>query len=516
MLLWIHSAVAAPVALSPVTGETVGVDVTFTVQADQPATIHLRQVLEETPPFRVVVLPDTQFYTTDTNVQKHGNLFSVQTQWIADNPEDVAFVTHLGDIVQDWDDEVQWARADEALSMLDGVVPYGLTVGNHDYPAQTPEKADQELFNDWFPFSRYSDESWYGSSYPADSNDNSYQLFSVGALDFLIFHLKFEPSYDVLAWASDIISQHPTRRVIISTHVNLGPDGEPWVLESYDPTSSLWPALVEAHSNTFLILSGHLDGEAHRTDEVDGRSVHQLLACYQSSAAGGSARLRLLDFSPSDNQITVSTYSPWTDSYDTDEDSAFTLDYPMTGLLEVGSGAPSEGVVTVSWQASLGGTYTWYAETEDGQTTAEQTFTVDAAAPQIFDITLTQLDATSAVLAWQTSEPTTAAVLLNDEPAAATEALATSASVTLQGLYDTFSLTIQATDAHGNTGASLPLITSLEPADTGTPDSGAPQDTGGDVSLDTETPTEEGRGCGRRSAAALLLLPLLVFRRSRR
>ena len=59
--------------------------------------------------------------------------FFDQTQWVVENRErlNIAFVAHAGDIVQtDYPEE--WEIAQEAMSTLDGKVPYCLCLGDHD------------------------------------------------------------------------------------------------------------------------------------------------------------------------------------------------------------------------------------------------------------------------------------------------------------------------------------------------------------------------------------------------
>ena len=90
--------------------------------------------------FTLAVLPDTQFYC-DTRLKlssKWGNgdlrrYFFDQTQWVKDNHKrlNIAFLVHEGDIVQA-DAPEEWAIAKEAMSILDGHVPYCLCLGNHD------------------------------------------------------------------------------------------------------------------------------------------------------------------------------------------------------------------------------------------------------------------------------------------------------------------------------------------------------------------------------------------------
>ena len=39
---------------------------------------------------------------------------------------------HVGDIVEDADNDTQWQRASKSMSVLDGKIPYGVLPGNHD------------------------------------------------------------------------------------------------------------------------------------------------------------------------------------------------------------------------------------------------------------------------------------------------------------------------------------------------------------------------------------------------
>ena len=71
------------------------------------AWIHVRPVVDGLELFRVVALPDTQFYTEA-------------------DASNTIFVSHLGDLVQDWDVESQWQVADDALSLIESILPYGI------------------------------------------------------------------------------------------------------------------------------------------------------------------------------------------------------------------------------------------------------------------------------------------------------------------------------------------------------------------------------------------------------
>jgi hypothetical protein len=269
--------------------------------------------------FTIIVLPDTQYYS-----ESYPEVFDNQTQWIVDNKEtlNIVFVTHLGDIVNEWWDLGQWENANHSLSILDRSTPYGVTLGNHDGIG-----SDQTNFEKYFSFDKFSYESWYGGAYQS-SNRNSYQLFSAGGDDYLILHLEYDPSDEILLWAGDIIGDYPTRRVIVSTHEYIAWPWEGW----RSPIGEkIYQKLVKPHADQiFLVLCGHLDVEDHNTNIVNEQAIHEVVTDYQESPNGGNGWLKILEFSPLQDKIFVTTYSPYLDELHTNPDSMFTLDFDMT------------------------------------------------------------------------------------------------------------------------------------------------------------------------------------------
>ena len=78
----------------------------------------------------VVMLPDTQLYS-----ESNPEIFHDQTRWVADHVEEenIRFVTHVGDIVQNYDQvEEEWQVADDAMARIEELVPWGVAIGNHD------------------------------------------------------------------------------------------------------------------------------------------------------------------------------------------------------------------------------------------------------------------------------------------------------------------------------------------------------------------------------------------------
>ena len=284
--------------------------------------------------FTVIGLPDTQYYSDGDP-----DIYMNQTQWIVDNRNNlnIVHVAHKGDIVQDPGAEEQWNNADEAMSLLesdtdfpDGI-PYSVLPGNHDQPTV--------LYNQYFGVSRFQGRGYYGGSYDEDDNDNNYTLFSAEGMDFIVVSLEYNPDSDILEWADTVLKTYSDRRAIVVSHSLLDDEGDfTWYgQQTYEA--------LRDNPNLFLMLAGHRPGEARRMDVHNGNTVHTLLANYQTRENGGNGWLRILTFSPANNQIQVQTYSPYLDQFERDADSEFTLDYAMNADLAISTSASSDPAV---------------------------------------------------------------------------------------------------------------------------------------------------------------------------
>ena len=277
--------------------------------------------------FTIIVLPDTQHYSDE-----FPEIYMGQTKWILEHKDDlnIVFVSHMGDIVQHNDvDESEWTAADAAMSLLDGVLPYGVLPGNHDMQVG----GEAIYYERYFPVSRFDEYEWWGGSF--DDNRYNYQLFSAGGDDYIIVHMQYCPTDAGMDWANAVLAQWPERRAIVSTHSYLDTDGsfmKNCQNKSNGDTNGLqmWNRLIKKNRNVFLVLAGHIPGFA-RHDQWEERVVYQLLADYQDMPLGGSGYLRIMTFEPQNDIIHVSTYSPYLDEYLEDSGNKFDLAWEMTG-----------------------------------------------------------------------------------------------------------------------------------------------------------------------------------------
>ncbi|MBI4625962.1 MAG: metallophosphoesterase [Verrucomicrobia bacterium] len=294
--------------------------------------------LDAPPPgaFTIVVIPDTQGYfgrgtkATPTSTDPLTNpVFANHTRWIVENRarQNIVFVTHVGDIV-DINNREQWQLARACLDRLHGVVPYGLTVGNHDMK----NTGDSSLFQEFFGAERFARFAWYGGCFrperPAPTisgnNANSYQLFSAADLEFVHLNLECNAPDDVLAWAGGVLTKHADRRALLTTHMDLGPLDKPKDNDGFvnDPKGrmrwvkihgargnspvQMWEKLYRHHANLAFIFSGDQSRTTALTLAANGsvgNLVRSLLSDYTSTGP-----LRVYRFLPSQDKVQVITY----------------------------------------------------------------------------------------------------------------------------------------------------------------------------------------------------------------
>jgi calcineurin-like phosphoesterase family protein len=298
-------------------------------------------------PYTVVVLPDTQYYSSN-----YPDFFDMQTAWIVAEHAagNIAFVLHEGDIVDD-DVAPQWTRAYHSIHMLDGVVPYVLTAGNHDFCCGGWPSDRTTMINAYFPVSTFEGLPSFKGTFEPGRIENSAHLFDVpgGAGRWLVISVEFGPRDTVLAWANDVVKQYADTPAMLVTHAYLYDDdtrydhvarpNQFWNPHSYpigmnqgdaNDGEEMWQKLVLGNSNIRFVISGHvLNSGVGRLSSTrpDGTVVHQILANYQILSQGGQGYLRVMQFFPAERSVHVRTFSPALGLFMNDPRNDFTLAY---------------------------------------------------------------------------------------------------------------------------------------------------------------------------------------------
>ncbi len=243
-------------------------------------------------------------------------------------------------------------------------------MGNHDQTPAYDPAGTTTYYNQYFGTNYFQARSYYGGQYGAN-NDNHYDLFSAGGMDFVVLYLEYDANMTTaspaLVWANGVLQTHSNRRAIVVSH---------WVVNTgFNATFSAQGQAIydglKGNTNLFLMLCGHVSGEGQRTDTYQGRTVWSILTDYQSRTAGGNGWLRLYEFSPANNVIRAKTYSPWLSQWETDADSQFDIPYTMSAtnpFVVIGSSTsvPSGSSASIVWtNLALGTAYEWYAVASD-------------------------------------------------------------------------------------------------------------------------------------------------------
>lgn len=272
--------------------------------------------------YTFAVIGDTQVVT-----ERHPDKLATLYQWIVSNVSkmNIRFVMGLGDITNS-NTLREWETAKNAISLMDGIVPYSLVVGNHEYDAV----GTAIHFNQTFPLADFSSRSYFGGSYD-DTIINAWYQFDVGDINYIVFALEFGPRDEFLEWAANIISEHPQSNIIITTHCYLNTEGNPQNSNDASPPRRtkyptanngdvVWEKLVSKHKNIVLVISGHYpsDNVIISSNIGDhGNVVQQILCDPQGvdAAQGATGLVLLLHFSKDGTKVSTEYYSPIKEKY---------------------------------------------------------------------------------------------------------------------------------------------------------------------------------------------------------
>ena len=306
-------------------------------------------------PFTVAVMGDQQVPLRNTSFYPS---FTVQTEWLAENAlaNKIRFVTQVGDIIENGDSVSQWTRAEAGMATLDAAsnadggigIPWSVNYGNHEedssQPGTDPAGAWADPFRQYFGSAsgthRYAGQTEFGG---VSANDlNTWHIIrssdAVDAREYLMLNLEYDapghapganpdpgdiPAFDAIAWAWEVLEQHPGMPTILTTHVfegsRFGPPGNPWQ-EGPGRNSQLeiFDKLVNGNPQIFMVLSGHTSEDTHQVkNNAAGQPVLQMVTDYNKWLPnGGNGYMRLVEIDEDAGEIRVQTYTPGIPDYD--------------------------------------------------------------------------------------------------------------------------------------------------------------------------------------------------------
>jgi len=298
-----------------------------------------------TPAYSFAVVGDIQ-YITEYDAKNGTTHVKEMHEWIANNVgnKNIQYVAGMGDVTNRNIAE-EWEVALEAISVLNGKVPYSVINGNHDLytgtttsshaiPGKTqlgPTAIDSYFGKDSAYISQFTGAN--GGLYEPGSVRNTYYKFTVGETDWLFINLDFAPSDDVLKWANQVVASHPEHKVVMTTHGYLHMDGTPISDEdsgslkgdALNNGEEMWTKFVSLHENIVMVLSGHMESNnimMKQAKGVKGNTVTQFLidqqavdSPYMSSEGKPLGLIAMFYFDQNGKNVSVEWYSPLRDKY---------------------------------------------------------------------------------------------------------------------------------------------------------------------------------------------------------
>ena len=218
------------------------------------------------------------------------------TNWLA-HQENIVFVVHTGDIVENcWKPE-EWKEANKIMHTLDPHCNWTALAGNHDVQHGDGAPVNLRLYKQYF----------------GDDAVNTFNVVNNRLLFILLSWTTSDGSISpqTLDWMDQTIEAHPNLSVVVCLHAYL----YPYSLLNIKRVGSLsltvpnaqevWDHL-DRHKNVVMTLSGHLHDNWVRIHINNGHEIWSI----SSSALKDEGYIRLFDVY--EDRIEVRGYSPWT------------------------------------------------------------------------------------------------------------------------------------------------------------------------------------------------------------
>ena len=289
-------------------------------------------------------------------------------QWMADNAveKNIVYYINAGDITNR-DTAYEWQNAKDAISVLDGVIPYSLVRGNHD--VKNHKASTNQTYHDDYcadigyatttvgaSLKGYGIDTYFGTDNADSDTDyadqfkapkggryeestliNCWTTFEAGTSKYLVMNLDYGPSDKVLTWAGQVIADHPDYKVYINTHsymvssgaynlsdadekdlsgILLSDNGDTQRNNGYE----IWQDLVSQYENIEMVICGHVTNgrlAVNQRKGVNGNTVTEMLVCPQvyDNRFRGLGMVAMYYFNEDGTEMDVEFYSTVANRY---------------------------------------------------------------------------------------------------------------------------------------------------------------------------------------------------------
>ncbi|MBR5011822.1 MAG: metallophosphoesterase, partial [Clostridia bacterium] len=270
--------------------------------------------------YSIAVIGDIQ-YSTEFFPETLAPMY----QWIVDNKDakNTVYSIGLGDITNR-DTIYEWENAKNAMSVMDGKIPYSVVRGNHDLKAYSASANNNyhtgssnyvnnsgnigasskgAAIDQYFATNTYYTDQFFnngtnGGVYEEGSVMNTWRILEVAKSKWLLLNLDYAPSDSVRDWSAGVVDAHPDCKVIVSTHSYLSRNGEhnregayvgekgesgvtvPGGYTDANLGVDIWEDFVSRHENIEMVLSGHIASTVNPVVQrkgVHGNTVTEIL-----------------------------------------------------------------------------------------------------------------------------------------------------------------------------------------------------------------------------------------------
>jgi hypothetical protein len=273
--------------------------------------------------FTLAVMPDTQFLYWGGQGSISPEPQIAAFRYIIENGngdgQNIVFMAHLGDLTEDGQAS-SFQHVGPVFDILDQHrVAYSVLAGNHDVSGDD-QRGSTPYLQTLGP-QRFRNSPAFGGATP--DGYNTFHIFRAAGREWLVLAMDWRTSAGGFAWANQVIKDHPTLPVILTTHEIAGSfyDDNVYPYQPGDPNNDaglsgygqqVWDTLIKGNDQVFLTLNGHYWPPGRVTMQNSaGHDVQVHITNYQNRYYGGAAMLRLYHFDLARNTIDVETVSPW-------------------------------------------------------------------------------------------------------------------------------------------------------------------------------------------------------------